>query len=302
MGRILRGFQISIPHWGYRGFLWFGLALVGLSAAWAEQIQKTFPASANASLLLRCHTGKISIKGWDQNQIEIKGNRASDAVDVDIVGEEQKVTVQTHLKRAGISPEESRVDFEIRVPRQATVRVESERGNIVVENVEGNVSVDGVSSEVKLSRLKGYVAARTLDGPIVIQSSEGYVKAESISGDVTFAQVNGSELVGTTNSGVIRYEGDFGLGGTYVLNNYSSPIYIVTSNRASFDLTARAVQGLIENDLAFRPIPLGTPLRSSTPGKFLQGRFNTGKSTVKVTSYSGTIKLQGLRPATAGSR
>ena len=302
MGRILSSFQVSVRSWWPRGVLLIGLLCQGFTVASAEQILKKFPVAPNASLLLHGHIGNISIKGWDQNEIEIKGDRASDAVDVAIVGENQKVTVQTHLLRERVSPEEARMDFEIHVPRQATVRVESERGDIVIENVEGNITVEGVSSGIRLSRLKGNVTARTLDGPIVIQSSEGYIKADSISGDVSFFQVNGPELVGTTNSGIIRYEGDFGLGGTYVLNNYSSPIYIATSDRASFDLTARAVQGAIESGLAFRPIPLGSSLRPSTPGKFLQGRFNSGKSTVKVTSYSGTIKLQGLRPATAGAR
>ena len=302
MGRVLSSFQVSVRRWWPRGVLLIGLLFQVFPVAAAEQIQKKFPVSPNASLLLHCRSGNVSIKGWDQNEIEIKGDRASDAVDVAIVGEDQKVTVQTHLLRERLSPEEARVDFEIRVPRQATVRVESERGDIVIENVEGNVTVEGVSSGIRLSRLKGNVTARTLDGPIVIQFSEGYIKADSISGNVNFIQVNGPELVGTTNSGVIRYEGDFGLGGTYVLNNYSSPIYIVTSDRASFDLTARAVQGAIESNLTFSPIPLGSALRSSTPGKFLQGRFNSGKSTVKVTSYSGTIKLQGLRPATVGAR
>ena len=182
------------------------------------------------------------------------------------------------------------------MPRQATVRVDSERGEIVVKNLQGTLAIEGISTPVSLTQMKGHMTVRTVDAPILIQSSEGSINADSISGDLRFVQVNGSELVANTNSGSIRYEGDFGDGGTYVLNNYSSPIDILATAKASFDLTARAVMGLIESTLSFRPTPLGNPFRRLAPNKFLQGRFNSGASTVRVTSYSGTIRVRGPRP------
>ncbi|OFV97924.1 MAG: hypothetical protein A3H94_03435 [Acidobacteria bacterium RIFCSPLOWO2_02_FULL_60_20] len=268
---------------------------LGAAVAAAETIKQNFPTSANPSFLLHNHTGKISIEGWDQHAIDIQGEPASNVMEVIIMGGEQKVSVQVHPKRERFTPKEARLDFEIRVPRQAIVRVDSERGDIVVKNLAGSITIEGVSTPVALSQMKGHITVRTVDGPILIQSAEGSINADSISGDLRFVQVNGSELVANTNSGAIRYEGDFGDGGTYVLNNYSSPIDIFASAKASFDLTARAVMGLIESSLSFRPTPLGNPFRRLSPNKFLQGRFNSGESTVRVTSYSGTIRVRGPR-------
>ena len=62
-------------------------------------------------------------------------------MEVQIVGGEQKVAVQTHPKRAKISPEEARVNFEIRVPRQATVRVDAERGDIAVPKMQSHTTL-----------------------------------------------------------------------------------------------------------------------------------------------------------------
>ena len=266
---------------------------LAITASAAETIDRNFPTSANPSFLLHNHTGKITIEGWDQNAISIHGEPASDAMEVIIMGGEQKVSVQVHPRREKFSSNEARLDFEIRVPRQATVRIDAERGQIVVRNLEGNLAIEGVSTEVSLSQIKGYISVRTVDGPIDIQSAGGSITADSISGNLRFFQVNGSELVANTNSGAIRYEGDFGDGGTYVLNNYSSPIDIFASTRASFDLTARAVMGIVESTLSFRPTPLGNAFRRLSPNKFLQGRFNAGESTVRVTSYSGTIRVRG---------
>jgi hypothetical protein len=276
-----------------------GCLLLGAAIASAQAIKKSYPTSSNPSFLLHTHNGKISISGWDQNEIEIQGDPATDAMEVIIMGGEQKVSVQTHPKRERLSPQESRIDFKIGVPRQATVRVESERGEILVENLDGSVTIEGISTPVTLSKIRGHITARTVDGSIVIQSSEGNINADSISGDLKFVQVNGSEIVGNTNSGTIRYEGDFGDGGTYVLNNYNSSIDILPSTKASFDLTARAILGFIESNLSFRPTPLPNSLRSYSPKNYLQGRFNSGDSTVRVTSYSGTIRVRGPRPEAA---
>ena len=264
--------------------------------AFSEVIQKSFATIANPALVLHSHNGEISVKGWDRNQVEIQGDRASaDAMDVIIEGNAEKVTIKTHPKRQNLTREEARVDLTIRVPHQALVRVESEQGDITVGDVEGGVTVEGVTNSVALSRIRGHITVRTVDGSIVIRSSDGVVQADSISGDLQFAQVNGSQLTGTTNSGTIRYQGDFGLGGTYKLHSYSSPIEVRASPRASFDVDARSIQGAIDNRISFPSAPSSSALQSRRTGRTVRGRVNTGKSTVQITSYSGTIRLSGGR-------
>jgi len=269
---------------------------LAVSAALAEQIKKTFPTVANPSLLLRSYNGNIRVRGWDRNEMEIQAERSSPAMEVVVAEGAEKVTVETRPLHSDISGEQSRVDFEIQAPRQASIRVDAHRGEITVEDMQGGVAIEGVSNSVDLSSIQGHVSVRTVEGPITVSDSEGHIEVYSISGSLKLVRVNGPEVVASTNSGSIHYEGDFGLGGTYVLKNYNSPIEILTSSKASFDVTARAVQGLIESNLPFRPIPLGSSFRRLPPGKFLQGRFNSGKSTVQVTSFSGTIRLQGPGP------
>ena len=258
----------------------------------AEQIQRKFSTSATPSLLLHNHIGSVSVKSWEKNEIEIQAEQFSDAVEVMIEGGRQKVSVQIHPKREGLSPQETKMDFQIQVPRQATVRIDCESGDrISVEDVNGDVFVEAVSGRVELSGIQGNIAVRTMDGAILIRDSTGQVEARSISGNLEFVEVNGSRLVGNSNSGTIRYEGDFGSGGNYILNNHSSWIRIQPSRQASFDLKARAVEGFIESELSFHPTPLATPFRRLSPRKFVQGRFNSGESTVTITSFSGTIHL-----------
>jgi len=273
-----------------------GVLCTGALPAFAEAIQKSFATIANPALVLHSHNGTVSVTGWDQNQVEIVGDRASGDMDVLIEGNAEKVTIKTHPKRQNLTQEEARVDLTIRVPRQTIVHVDAEQGDIAIDNVEGGVSVEGVTNSVTLSQIHGHITARTVDGPIVIRASEGVVQADSISGDLQFLQVDGTQLTGTTNSGRIHYQGSFGLGGTYKLHSYSSSIEVQASPQASFDVDARSIQGAIENRIAFPSPPRGaSSLQARRTGRSVQGRVNTGKSTVQITSYSGTIRLSGGR-------
>ena len=273
-----------------------GLLCAGALPAFSEAIQKSFATIANPALVLHSHNGTVSVTGWDQNQVEIKGDRASEVMDVLIEGNAEKVTVKTHPKHPNLTRDEARVDLTIHVPRQALVRVESEQGDIAIDNLEGGVTVEGVTNSVTLSQIHGHITARTVDGPIVIRASEGVVQADSISGDLQFLQVDRAQLTGTTNSGHIRYQGDFGLGGTYKLHSYNSSIDVQASPRASFDVDARSIQGTIENRISLpAPPPGASSLAPRRTGRSVQGRVNAGKSTVQITSYSGTIRLSGGR-------
>jgi len=302
MGRVLAPRETALQfRRSARLALWIaGSMVLGATVSLAaEKIEQSFATSANPSFLLHTHNGKISIEGWEQNSIQIRGDGAANLLEVIINGDSQNVSVVTHPKKGVAEADKARLDFAVRVPRQAAVRIESERGDITIKSVEGTLDIEAVSNPVSLSHMKGKITVRTVDGSILIQSADGTVDADSISGNLRFVQVNGPEVKANTNTGTIRYEGDFGDGGTYTLNNYSSPIDIFASAKASFDLTARAVLGLIESTLAFRPTPVGNAFHRFSPDKFLQGRFNSGQSTVRVTSYSGTIRVRGPLSATA---
>jgi DUF4097 and DUF4098 domain-containing protein YvlB len=272
-----------------------GVTLLYAGQLFAENIHRRIATGANPVLELRTQSGKVSVTGWDHNEIDIQGEVASDAMEVNIDGDSDKVTVQSQ-RRGGMRSEDARVDLSIQVPRHTAVRLKTDRGEVSVSGVQGPVKVDGISTAVAISDVQGEIDLKTVDGPIQMIASQGSVTAESISGDMKFMRVSGAKLTANTNSGEISYEGDFGQaaghGGSYVLNSYSSPIEIIASRNASFNLTARSVQGTIQSSLTFRPTPEGNAFRRLPPGKFLQGRFNNGQANVEVNSFSGTIRLR----------
>lgn len=280
------------------------LLLAGFTSLYAEEIRRTFATSDSPTVEVRTQNGKVKVKGWDQNQIGVVGRTASDDMKMTVDGNTQKVTVETHPTREKLSREESLVNLEIQVPRKSTVHVKSDRGLVEVDDIEdGEVMVDGVSTDVDVADVRGNIDLKTVDGPIQLISSQGRIRVESISGDMKFMGVSGSEVMANTNSGSISFEGDFGAGngsnrtdgmrgGNYVLNSYSSSIEVIAARTASFHLSARSVQGLIQNNLMIRPTADGNAFRR-LPGRYVEGRFNAGDAILEVNSFSGTIRLNG---------
>ena len=298
MARVLRKADMRdrtfLPA-GWRAVICGVLFSLGVTAAFAAEIKKDIPTGAKPSLLLRNKNGGLTVKTWNRNEIQVIGRPSTDLIEVMIVPSGQKVSVQTFAKGDRTLPPDARVDFEIMVPQEATVRVDSERGQVSIENVQGDIAIEGVSNSVVLANSSGHLTVRTVDGPILLRSCNGHVEAHSISGNLSFFGVNASEFIATTNSGKINYEGDFGSGGRYVLTSTASLIDVFTTEKASFEFIARSMQGAIESNIAFRPSPMGQPFRRRTAGQFLQGMVQTGDSTVQITSYSGTIRLYGPR-------
>ena len=155
-------------------------------------------------------------------------------MEVMIEGGRQKVSVQIHPKREGLSPQETKMDFQIQVPRQATVRIdcESETGSpwkmLTATCRRGRQRARGVVRDPgEILRSARWTAPYS--------SAIPPVKSRPVpsAGILEFVEVNGSRLVGNSNSGTIRYEGDFGSGGNYILNNHSSWIRIQPSRQAS---------------------------------------------------------------------
>jgi hypothetical protein len=273
------------------------LLLVGLTSLYAEEIRKTFSTSPNPRVEVRTQSGKVKVRGWDQNQVGVLGQSVSDAMKISVEGDAENVSVESHAMRDKLTKEESQVNVEIQVPRKSNVTVKSDRGTVEIDALSGGeLMVDGMSTDVDVSDVNGTIDVKTVDGPIQLVSTRGKIRVESISGDMKFVRVSGPEFSANTNSGHISFEGDFGgpsaKGGTYVLSSYSSPIEVIAARTASVHVSARSMQGLIQNNLTIRPTVDGNSFRR-LPGRYVEGRFNAGDAILEVNSFSGTIKLNG---------
>jgi DUF4097 and DUF4098 domain-containing protein YvlB len=136
-----------------------------------------------------------------------------------------------------------------------------------------------------------HVHVRTISGPVTLGSiTNGHVEITSLSGDVQLDAVTGPRVSVNTVKGSIRYNGDFGGGGDYMLVNHSGNIDVTLPATASVDLSARSINGSVENDFPLKQIP--HPTFAITQGRSFAGTSNSGASSVQLRSLSGKIRVK----------
>ncbi len=141
-------------------------------------------------------------------------------------------TVVSHLL-PGADATNGVVEYEIHVPVDANVTLQSETGPIHVEKLRGDVTIEGSNALIDaLDCADGHVHVKTLNGAVNLSNiRNGHIEIVSMGGDVTMTGVSGPFVKVNSNSGKIQYDGDFGAEGQY---DFSSQELACVSSRPEF--------------------------------------------------------------------
>jgi DUF4097 and DUF4098 domain-containing protein YvlB len=235
--------------------------------------------------------GSVSVKPSAGNFVIVNVTTYSDKVEVDQSQSWNRVDVQSHLL-PGANAGNSRVDYEVLVPADANVSLESASGPLHAERLYGDVEAEGANAAVDLKDMSGtHVHVKTMAGPITLTNiHDGHVEIDSVSGDVTLTSVTGPMVRVSSASGRIQYDGDFGYAGEYRFNSNSGNIEATIPEDASVDVKAQSVRGLVQND-----VPLQPKVHTSflvKEGSSFAGTINKAASSVWLRTFSGKIHLK----------
>ncbi|MFZ0961151.1 MAG: hypothetical protein WAO35_09615 [Terriglobia bacterium] len=118
--------------------------------------------------------GSILVEGWDRAEVEATVAMRSDAPtdqidDVQIAVEARRGSVAFHTLYPGGLDTPIRVDYHLRVPRQANLdEVSTLEGNIVVHDLEGTLNARNLHGDIEGINVSGSVVAQALAGNILI--------------------------------------------------------------------------------------------------------------------------------------
>jgi len=250
-----------------------------------------FDVGAKSKVSIINQFGGVSVKPSPGNFVLVSATTYSDKVEVDQSQSGNRVDVQSHLL-AGANAENSRVDYEVLVPADASVSLESATGPLRAERLHGDVEAEGANAAVDVRDMSGsHVHVKTMAGPITLTNiRDGHVEIDSVSGDVTLNSVTGPLVRVSSTSGRIQYNGDFGHAGEYRFNSHSGNIDATIPEDASVDVKAQSVRGLVQND-----VPLQPKVHTSflvKEGSSFAGTINKAASSVWLRTFSGKIHLK----------
>jgi len=265
---------------------------VALIAQAQTRKEMKFPVGPGASLTITNDFGPVTVHTAPGSQVVAVATLRSDQMEIDQTHSGSRVELLAHALQQRPAGDAARVDFDVTVPPDCAVTIHSSPGPIMVEKVRGDVNADGENANIDVHDVgNGHVHLRTLKGNVALTNiTNGHVEVTSVSGPVKMSNVSGPNVEVNTTNGKISYAGAFSNNGDYEFTTHSGDIEVFLPASASVDVSARSVNGKVENDFPFQP-KQHSPF-PVTQGRAFAGTSNSGSSGVQLRSFSGTIRVK----------
>jgi hypothetical protein len=167
-----------------------------------QTIEKTFSVDGMPRLRVQNVSGETAIRVGEAGQVRViarkrvKGGSADRAkrllenVEVRIEQQGNDIFVEPHLYEQErnwldlFRGKLFRVDFEITVPRETAVNVQTVSGDLDLKGTRGPARVESVSGDVNIADVQGPMRLKSVSGDVQCTDYVGVVEGSSVSGDV----------------------------------------------------------------------------------------------------------------------
>jgi DUF4097 and DUF4098 domain-containing protein YvlB len=298
----------------------FSIATVGAKEKYEEKFEKTVALTKEGKVDINNISGDIEVRTWGEDQVKIqalkisqasslsKARENADKVKIEIMEEGNVLRIETKYPRSGKfwggESVNVSVDYWLWIPEKASLEANNISGNVDAEGPGGSVDLSAISGDVHLRRASKGGDCSTISGDLEVTGVSGDIFLKSVSGDITATQIKGSIQAETVSgniemndvseanvvrvkalSGEIDYRGRINREGTYSLKSHSGGIGMALPSDSAFDFEAETFSGSIESDFEIK-------VAGRISAKEMRGVVNGGGASVKVSSFSGDIKLK----------
>lgn len=284
-----------------------------------ESAEKSIAVSAKINISLSVCQGNLKIHGWERSEIRAFIGGGSE-VGFRVQQKDQRTGTPVWVMVVGFNPAKnedrdadeclSGDEIELDVPRGAIVNVKSSESETTINSVR-KVTVENVGGDIFLNDIAEGVVATTYEGDVTVENSSGSMSLASTSGNIVAFGVNPEEIgdvfkaktgngvislqkVGhrqmdvSSNSGSIRFSGDFLNGGQYKLGTQNGAILLSIPEQSSFKLNASYGFGSFDS-----AIPLQNPTKNLKSGpKSITASAGKGEAILNLVTVSGAIRIR----------
>lgn len=236
--------------------------------------------------------GRIEVKSWKNHEVVVSTTMASGKVNLDMEQVGDRIDIKASALTASTQPQEIEANFQLTVPEETELQLNTQTGLIYVEQVNGDMKLQSIAGDVHLKEVSGYIIVKTAGGSLICTVCSGKLDFSSISGGATITQPTLKSVNLITMTGNLLYDGDFVRTGVYTMNSTRGLVEVRFSGSDSFDLSARTTAGSVDNQAAafLKPDSHGAATRGNT-FRGIKGTVGQGLAKVELSSYSGTIRI-----------
>jgi len=298
--------------------------------------ERTFDFQAGGRIQVIGDAGFIRVESWDKNEVYLRytkrvwdssrrsAERRLEDLQVEISDQPGQLTIRQtpgfeerdfrffdlfDPDRWGHSRHASRIDFELKVPRQCHLILESDEGDIAVRQIEGEVKADSDEGNIDLENLSGgELSASTDEGNIdcrnvrlddyrlALISDEGVLRASEVAARVLWVETDEGDIVllrlnaggGKIKSDEGDVEADFVRfdEGSWSVTTDEGDVEIFIPANADAEISLESDDGRIRADFNLNRIS------DDDHRKRMTGRLGEGRARLEIYTDEGDISLR----------
>jgi DUF4097 and DUF4098 domain-containing protein YvlB len=307
-----------------------GLALAILSlsgTALAEtRIAKTLKLAPGGEFRLETDMGKVTLTGSsDADAHVVVTSRRKDLDELlsfrwDESDGLVSIIARKKHKFDWFSSSGDNVQYEIRVPAQTRVSVETSGGGINISGIQGtvlantsgggigitdvvgDVDVDTSGGGISLKNIKGRVSADTSGGGVEAVGIEGPVRAESSGGSIELERVTGDIDADTSGGGIRIVEAGGRVKADTSGGGIEASFAKGNSMGGSLETSGGGIKVMLDPDSDLAIEASGTGVKTDLPlavrGEIsrgsLSGTLGKGGNTLRLHTSGGSVRIQSL--------
>ncbi len=287
-----------------------GLLMACPATAGADfRLEKELELAPGGLLIVDAEGGRISVEGGATDGVHVLVTSTRSDIE-----ERYRFSFESSGERAKIEADrrglgwfnwgDGGLRFEIRVPTETSVDLETSGGRIEVEGLEGEVLLDTSGGRIEIYDVRGDVDAHTSGGPITAEEIVGSLRAHTSGGSISVERVTGDVFANTSGGSVVleeigghaeakssggsisvRFSAGNGEGGTLSTSGGTVTAYV--DETVSLDIDASTTGGRVTLD-----VPVA--VRGAVSKRSVQGELNGGGPTLRMRSSGGSIRLRGI--------
>ena len=290
-----------------------GLVLMmGAAAAQADfRMEKELALAPGGTLELDADSGKVTVEGTDRDgvRVVITSSRSDveDRFSFSFREDADRVLIKAEKRGSFVKrwfDWGSSLHFEVEVPRDVALLLDTAGGSIKVEDIigpvdadtsGGSISVAQIFGDVRLDTSGGSITARRVDGSVLADTSGGRIEIEGVSGEVTADTSGGSvsisdagDRVRASSSGgsvTVSFAPGNAAGGSLSTSGGGVTAYVDASVGLDLDLSTSGGRASTE---------LPVTVSGSVGRSSLRGEVNGGGALLKLRSSGGSVRVKEL--------
>jgi len=280
--------------------------------------EKSIAVDASVNISLCVSEGNLKISGWERNEIRAFVNNGSET-GFKVLEKNKQSNKAVWVKVLGFDPPKNKEtnpneclsgeEIELDVPRGAIVKVKGQAskttidsvGKVVVENVGGDIFLNNIAQGIDATTYEGDVTVEKSGGAMTLTSTTGNIvafdvnpsgigdifKAKTSSGAITLQSVEHRQMEINSNSGSMKFVGEFLSGGQYTFGTSNGSILLAIPQNSSCKINA-SFGGAFNSELPL----LNVVKNAASKTQSLSASIGSGDATLSLTTYSGAIRIK----------